>query len=76
MGRLTVGMVKALKEPGRYGDGGTLYLVVAPGGSKSWVQRFTVNGTRQLHSHVTAVVTPQGHDLRRACLVHCASRAI
>ena len=49
MGRLTVGMVKALKEPGRYGDGGTLYLVVAPGGSKSWVQRFTVNGKRRDH---------------------------
>ena len=42
-------MVKALKEPGRYGDGGTLYLVVAPGGSKSWVQRFTVNGKRRDH---------------------------
>ena len=49
MGRLTVRMVKALKEPGRYGDGGTLYLVVAPGGSKSWVQRFTVNGKRRDH---------------------------
>ena len=49
MGRLTVGMVKALKEPGRYGDSGTLYLVVAPGGSKSWVQRFTVNGKRRDH---------------------------
>ena len=49
MGRLTVGMVKALKEPGRYGDGGTLYLVVAPRGSKSWVQRFTVNGKRRDH---------------------------
>ncbi len=49
MGRLTVRMVKALKEPGRYGDGGTLYLVVAPRGSKSWVQRFTVNGKRRDH---------------------------
>ncbi len=47
MGRLTARMVKALKEPGRYGDGGTLYLVVAPGGSKSWVQRLTIGGRRR-----------------------------
>ena len=47
MGRLTAKMVKALERPGRYGDGGTLYLVVAPGGSKSWVQRLTIDGTRR-----------------------------
>ena len=47
MGRLTARMVKALREPGRYGDGGTLYLVVAPGGSKSWVQRLTIGGRRR-----------------------------
>ena len=47
MGRLTVRMVKALNEPGRYGDGGTLYLVVAPGGSRSWVQRLTIGGRRR-----------------------------
>lgn len=47
MGRLTAKMVKALKRPGRYGNGGTLYLVVAPGGSKSWVQRLTIGGTRR-----------------------------
>ena len=47
MGRLTAKMVKALERPGRYGDGGTLYLVVAPGGSKSWVQRLTIGGTRR-----------------------------
>jgi integrase len=47
MGRVTAKMVKALERPGRYGDGGTLYLVVAPGGSKSWVQRLTIGGTRR-----------------------------
>ena len=47
MPRLTVRMVKALARPGRYGDGGTLYLVVAPGGSKSWVQRLMVGGRRR-----------------------------
>ena len=30
-----------------YGDGGTLFLNVAPGGSKSWIQRITVNGRRR-----------------------------
>ncbi len=47
MGRLSATKVRALKEPGRYGDGGTLYLVVAPGGSKSWVQRVLVHGRRR-----------------------------
>ena len=46
MGRLTARMVRGLSEPGRYGDGGTLFLNVAPGGSKSWVQRVTINGKR------------------------------
>ena len=43
-GKLNDRKVKALREPGRYGDGATLYLVVAPGGSKQWVQRLTVRG--------------------------------
>ena len=29
-----------------YGDGNTLYLRVAPGGSKQWVQRLTIHGKR------------------------------
>ena len=45
MGRLTVRMVQGAQRAGRYGDGGTLYLVVAPGGSRSWVQRLTIGGT-------------------------------
>ena len=47
MGRLTVAMLRALSEPGRYGDGGTLFLNVAPSGSKSWIQRITINGRRR-----------------------------
>ena len=46
MGKLTVAMVRSLSRPGRYGDGGTLFLVVAPGGSKNWVQRVTISGRR------------------------------
>jgi integrase len=36
--------VAKLKEPGYYGDGGGLWLQVAPGGSRSWVYRFTIQG--------------------------------
>ena len=45
-GRLTVKMIRAINEPGLYGDGNTLFLKVAPGGSKQWVQRLTINGKR------------------------------
>ena len=44
--KLTVKMVRALNRPGLYGDGNTLYLKVAPGGSKQWIQRLTINGKR------------------------------
>ena len=43
---LVAAKVKSLKEPGRYGDGNGLYLNISPSGSKSWVQRITVDGTR------------------------------
>ena len=47
MRNLTAAKLKALKAPGLHGDGGTLYLRVAPGGSKSWIQRLTINGRRR-----------------------------
>ena len=47
MPQLTAAKVKAVAEPGRYGDGAGLYLNVAPGGSKSWVQRIVVSGRRR-----------------------------
>ncbi len=46
MGRLNAAMVRGLTKPGRYGDGGTLFLNVAPGGSKSWIQRLAIDGKR------------------------------
>ena len=46
MERLTVTRVRSLTKPGRYAAGPTLYLKVAPGGSKSWVQRLTIKGHR------------------------------
>ena len=47
MGKLTVAKLRAINKPDRYADGGTLFLYVAPGGSKSWVQRLTINGRRR-----------------------------
>ena len=43
-GKLTDRKVKTILFPGRYSDGGTLYLLVTPGGSKQWVQRLRVQG--------------------------------
>lgn len=47
MPSLTVAKVKSLREPGRYGDGAGLYLNVAAGGSKNWVQRIVIDGRRR-----------------------------
>ena len=47
MGRLNAATVRGLARPGRYGDGATLFLNVAPGGSKSWIQRITIGGRRR-----------------------------
>ncbi len=46
MGKLTAAKVKSIAKRGLHGDGGTLYLAVAKGGSKSWVQRVTIDGKR------------------------------
>lgn len=42
--RLTAKGVENLKKPGLYADGGNLHLRIAPGGSKGWIFRFTLNG--------------------------------
>ena len=41
---LTAKQVEKLSEPGRYGDGGGLYLQVLATGAKTWVFRFMLNG--------------------------------
>ena len=46
-GRLRAKQIGALRW-GRHGDGGTLFLVVEPGGrSRRWVQRLTIAGQRR-----------------------------
>ena len=46
VGKLTIAKIRSQKKPGWYGDGGTLYLCIAAGGSKSFVQRLTIDGMR------------------------------
>jgi integrase len=42
-GNLTTRKVQTAK-PGKYSDGGNLYLIVAPTGSRKWILRFTWRG--------------------------------
>ena len=44
---LSATRAKALKEPGRYSDGGDLPLYIGKAGRKSWVLRITVYGRRR-----------------------------
>ena len=43
---LSAAEAKSITKPGSHRAGETLYLYVAPGGSKSWVQRLTIHGRR------------------------------
>ncbi len=45
--KLSATRVKALRDPGRYSDGDGLHLFVSKRGTKSWVQRITVDGRRR-----------------------------
>lgn len=44
MGKLTVKKVQSLKEPGKYGDGNNLWLIIGPTGRKRWEFRYTMGG--------------------------------
>ena len=44
---LSATRVKALKDPGRYSDGGGLHLFISRAGRKSWVLRITIDGRRR-----------------------------
>ena len=47
MGKLTIAKCKSITKPGMHGDGDTLFLRIAPGGSRQWVQRLTIHGKRR-----------------------------
>lgn len=42
--RLNALTVRNTRKPGYYADGGNLYLQVSPGGAKSWLFRYRLNG--------------------------------
>ncbi|WP_076522985.1 tyrosine-type recombinase/integrase [Paracoccus saliphilus] len=44
--RLSAVFVKSVKEPGKYGDGNGLCLIVSATGAKRWEQRLTIQGKR------------------------------
>ena len=45
--KLSATRVRTLRQPGRYSDGGGLYYVIRPTGSRAWVQRVVVDGRRR-----------------------------
>ena len=45
--KLSATRARALRDPGRYSDGDGLHLFISKRGSKSWVQRITVDGRRR-----------------------------
>jgi integrase len=47
LNRLTAKGVKAMTEPGRYADGGGLYLAIRKGGSRQWVFLYSFAGKRR-----------------------------
>lgn len=47
MGKLTATAVKAATNPGRYGDGDGLFLLVGPTGARSWMVRVQKDGKRR-----------------------------
>ena len=47
MGNLTAAKAKSLSKPGMHGDGEGLYLSVSRSGSRSWVQRISIEGRRR-----------------------------
>lgn len=66
VGQLTVAAVKSLAKRGLHGDGNTLYLKVAAGGSKSWVQRVTIRGRRHDIGLGSCARVPLAEARRRA----------
>ena len=69
---LSAAFVRQSKSPGRYGDGGGLYLVVDPSGASRWILRVMVGGRRRdIGLGGSSVVTlaearDKARDLRRA----------
>ncbi len=68
MNRLTTAKVRSLTNPGRYYDGEGLYLNIGRRGSKSWVQRISIDGIRRdigLGEYPTVSLAEAGDLARR-----------
>lgn len=53
LNRLTARQVQTANEPGRYADGGGLYLKIRPGGSRQWVFMFAkMDGAKRLQTEI------------------------
>lgn len=69
MGKLTATSVKAAKQPGRYGDGDGLALLVGKSGGKSWMVRIQKDGRRRDIGLGSAAKVPLKLARERAALV-------
>jgi integrase len=83
MGNLTAVLVRSLrhdaskgKRPVRFGDGGGLYLQVAPGDSKSWLFRYTLGGKSREMGLGPVGDPPDGVPLAEARKRAAAARAL
>lgn len=64
--KLTALKVKSLTRPGRYGDGGNLWLQVRRSGAQSWVLRYMVNGRARWLGLGSAELVPLAEARERA----------
>lgn len=71
MGKLTATAVKATSEPGRYGDGDGLFLLIGKRGGKSWMVRVQKDGRRRDIGLGSASKVPLKLARERAAEVRC-----
>ncbi len=69
--KLTATTVRKTTTPGRYGDGGGLYLLIQPNGNRSWVFRWRDKVTGKLRDKglgpVWDVTLEQAREAAKAC---------
>jgi integrase len=74
IGKLSPAKVRHLGKPGLYGDGGGLWLNIGPGGTKSWIYRFMLDGRARemglgpLHTIGLSEARDRARAARRLCL--------
>lgn len=72
LNKLSPRAVETKKTPGRFGDGGGLYLQIARDGSRSWIFRFMLNGrAREMglgatHTFSLAEAREKAHACRKS----------